>query len=933
MFGNRLELKSFCNPLAALTGFTSLLALGCLLFIYFTGLNLSQLGVTVRYVPTNQELVIVKLYEGPTAAKALGLKPGDRIRSFDGLSLPTFATTKRMYISDAADYPIFTLPRQLYSFPFPENVEMTLASVEAVSIGVGRSENGQTQDINLHNFLPNAASNSLLTVQLLVGLIFWLISFLLFMFQPSKTLSFWFVAFFGATGIYLVGNITGDLILNLLVFTVLVFTSLVCSISFVYFTLLFPFGEPPGRKIRGLFLLLTLVYAAVSSSYLGVGLTGGGDSPLGQLLLSWRLRLLALASFGGLAILLGKFLTSTGQERARIKLVVIAFLLSATVPITVFALYTTFGWFADLAVNYFGFLSVFSLLFPVACFYALLKHQLFYPDFLLRRLLLYVFLAGVLLGVYIVSQATLNFVLYNFFGIADSNFSFLAFIVVALAASELKSKVQIVVDQLFYRDKPDYTLLVKRWMVKIIQNSASLPHLTSLLSREAATDFRYERIGVLFGNLRHKTEAAAVYNKASLPDCKYVLLAYYTPPTGGVQSGASKDIPTAARRKTKQGTNADGYELDSLISSQALTELGLNVELLEKREVERLLQSREPVYQLSPDVDDYAFFIPFDRRSSLSGGLFFANKLSQQLPTREEINSLISLTQQAALAISVALEIQKEQHKTRLIRAFLVRQDNLTYELQQKVARELHDTAIQEACLIQSRLDTWLTAYDQDKESQDRRVVYIREAFAGCRRLQKALRQYIQRLRPCMAEFGLTTVMKETVVQFSQFYPRFEFTAYTSITLDQDEELGLSKEEIEEINRIIGEGLQNVVKHSSGNRVLVELVTQRHPDDATRNNENGEQTQLVLRIHDDGEGYDMSKVQDISSLILQGHFGLAHLHERVQKLGGKVELGCSKLYGGACLEFQLALTGRSPLTEEAQAAEIAKELSAIRYWI
>jgi signal transduction histidine kinase len=82
------------------------------------------------------------------------------------------------------------------------------------------------------------------------------------------------------------------------------------------------------------------------------------------------------------------------------------------------------------------------------------------------------------------------------------------------------------------------------------------------------------------------------------------------------------------------------------------------------------------------------------------------------------------------------------------------------------------------------------------------------------------------------------------------------------VTSDLTERLPLSLEEV--LYRISQEALHNVVKHAGARQV--ELTVQRRG------------SSVVLRIRDDGKGFDADAVPD-------GHLGLAGMRARAEKIG------------------------------------------------
>jgi signal transduction histidine kinase len=85
---------------------------------------------------------------------------------------------------------------------------------------------------------------------------------------------------------------------------------------------------------------------------------------------------------------------------------------------------------------------------------------------------------------------------------------------------------------------------------------------------------------------------------------------------------------------------------------------------------------------------------------------------------------------------------------------------------------------------------------------------------------------------------------------------------------------------------VVQEALNNVIKHAKANRVTVDL---RLMEDKT-----------ILVVQDDGIGFDIEAVES------SGRVGLQSIRERIQRIGGKVELHSVPL-GGTTLMVEVEI--------------------------
>lgn len=129
-----------------------------------------------------------------------------------------------------------------------------------------------------------------------------------------------------------------------------------------------------------------------------------------------------------------------------------------------------------------------------------------------------------------------------------------------------------------------------------------------------------------------------------------------------------------------------------------------------------------------------------------------------------------------------------------------------------------------------------------------------------------AVHQIIRRLRPVALErFGLAETLRDSVAEWRQQYPHLDFQ------LDIAEGLGtLPSEQQIALFRVAQECVTNVVKHAGATRVDLRLAAAH-----------GE---VSLSVRDDGRGIPRERMLD------SGRFGLLGMRDRVQALGGRLEI-------------------------------------------
>jgi len=181
------------------------------------------------------------------------------------------------------------------------------------------------------------------------------------------------------------------------------------------------------------------------------------------------------------------------------------------------------------------------------------------------------------------------------------------------------------------------------------------------------------------------------------------------------------------------------------------------------------------------------------------------------------------------------------------------------------LAREIHDQIIQDLLSINYELES--IEGSKKKSVRQENLAEIRTAI---RELVINLRHICGNLRPpTIDSLGLGAAI--------QSYAK-NWTARTDIPAEVilDEGLGRLPELTElSIFRIIQESLNNVWKHAQADHVEIQL-THTTP------------RMLLITVRDDGMGWPQEF--DLSKLPEQGHFGLTGISERVELLGGRLNL-------------------------------------------
>jgi PAS domain S-box-containing protein len=182
-----------------------------------------------------------------------------------------------------------------------------------------------------------------------------------------------------------------------------------------------------------------------------------------------------------------------------------------------------------------------------------------------------------------------------------------------------------------------------------------------------------------------------------------------------------------------------------------------------------------------------------------------------------------------------------------------------------KIARDLHDGPLQDLTAMGLALEGILAATQDPAVRQD--VGAIRDSLQN---QLTDLRAYAYELRsPTLANFGLGKAIRSHLDAFQDKHPEIH------IHFEETREGGLLPDEIRlALFRIYQESLANIAKHAHASEINVRL---------TKTN-----LQATLVIEDNGAGFALPR--DWLELARQGHLGLVGIRERVEAIGGELDI-------------------------------------------
>jgi two-component system sensor histidine kinase UhpB len=193
------------------------------------------------------------------------------------------------------------------------------------------------------------------------------------------------------------------------------------------------------------------------------------------------------------------------------------------------------------------------------------------------------------------------------------------------------------------------------------------------------------------------------------------------------------------------------------------------------------------------------------------------------------------------------------------------------------IAHELHDEIGQHLTAI--HVDASVIKSCRDLECAKRSAAAIDDV---ARQMMDIVRTMLHRLRPGgLDEIGFMAAVQDLVNSWQERHDKINVSTRIDgdfSNLDENEQLTLY--------RVLQECLTNISRHSHANQVDISLLEDRK--------------HWLLSVRDNGQGFDLGRHPQ--------RFGLAGMHERVDSIGGQLEIS-SQYHQGVTVEVTLIKQG------------------------
>lgn len=210
---------------------------------------------------------------------------------------------------------------------------------------------------------------------------------------------------------------------------------------------------------------------------------------------------------------------------------------------------------------------------------------------------------------------------------------------------------------------------------------------------------------------------------------------------------------------------------------------------------------------------------------------------------------------------------------------------NIQEEDRQRIARDLHDTSLQNLAHLIHKIELSSLYIDEDPVKAKLELSVVSKIL---KETIDEIRNVVFDLRPMtFDDLGLKTAFERLLVSINE-------NMKYSIETDIDDVSCESNLVIVTIYRIVQECLNNIDKHAEAEKIFFSFKN--------KNNK------CVIDIKDDGKGFNVKKN------ISEKHFGLSLMRERVELLNGKIQLS-SKIGKGTKIHIEIPLDFFKNVTE------------------
>ncbi len=524
-----------------------------------------------------------------------------------------------------------------------------------------------------------------------------------------------------------------------------------------------------------------------------------------------------LCLFVGLALLVRAYRITTSETSKRQITIVALGTGLALLPLVVLILIPQVLFTQYLVPSWIPFLML--TLSPASYFYATYRHNLMKLDRAVNRTVVYSLLTLTLIFLYLGLEWVVRLLSPAIQVDSATVVGVVPALVLAFAFQRVKRSIEILVHRLLYGGWYDYKGFILQ-MSQALNEATDTTTIVRLLTEDVARTMRFKEIALLLS-----TEEDAFYVatdkgfEGSIPDCLPEALA-------SLLRDHRKPIDHAAVCTQLRSEPA------ALGKLEAYSEVGVQM------------------------------WVPLVHQENLDGLLVLGNKVADDFTTEDDRSMLLTLAQQAAIALDRAWLVEELRGRLHEVEALSRRLFALQEKNQQRMALEIHDQALQDIYFVRLILDSAVKGSDPEK---------IERAREELLRIAGYLDALIFELRPPDLEQG---DLGQTLLKYAETFQRERELPIVFHVNDGSNGVLIPAEVKLAVFRIFQESLNNARKHAQAQGVEATLEVQPH--------------QVCLEVRDDGVGFEVPRYYD--GWLDANRLGLVGMRARAKELGGDLEV-------------------------------------------
>ena len=461
--------------------------------------------------------------------------------------------------------------------------------------------------------------------------------------------------------------------------------------------------------------------------------------------------------------------------------------------------------------------------------YAILRYQLLDIRFVMRKGLVYSSLTVFLTALYLLLLFILQTLFHGWTGYSSLALAAGFALLIAVLFNPLRNFLQKGIDRIFFRETYDYRQMLLSFSGRI-SNVLDLGELAQSILNPIVKVLHVQRAALLFPRIESGD---------------------FT--TQFVQQATTEEPSTKLRL-----TN------DNPIVTWLTTEgKALKRELIDIIPQFKGLWEAERVVFKAPGVE---LLCPIRSKGKLIGILAVGKKQSDSPYSDEEVDLLMTIANEAAVAIENAEMLDSLKNEQLRVRQLLAQAVHTQEEERKRISVDLHDSVAQWLAAASYRAQTvnaLLSGNDSD-EAQDE----LAAMESTIDKSLKELRRVVTGLRPpALDELGLSHALRQSLEDLKTDGVDCQFSEVgTPVRLPSSTEIA--------VYRMVQEALTNVRKHADATKVNLRLQFQAD--------------KLLVEVRDNGRGFDLP--QTLDSAISVGHMGLLGMRQRAGALGGDIKI-------------------------------------------